>query len=222
MGILGSLFGRGDRGASAVRVRGDEFLSQVYEEAYSSLDAGEIEDVYRAAISASTVVSTGLLANDPLLAELWGEGNLVKARAIIGVWTSIIAHILLQNEANQDAVVEGIGKATASLFGTEAGATLRELRACSIQHVADQETRKSGGVPSYEYSLIYLRCLKALGKQVPDFGDIPVPIPSMAEVFAKFPGISGADLGFESVMLMPAMIGSGARTAREIFDSLRA
>ena len=204
-------------------IQGAELLQNVVDEAYQVLAPGRTEDVYRASLIGGLVGVETILGLDPVLRNLWGSGNPEKAHNIVEVWTSTLAVYLLQQQPNQEAVTEGVAVGLASIvFESDENVALAELRAYQGQRLADERIRaegNTGGTGYYASTLIYLRCLRALGRQI-DFTRFPIPVKSLEELVGD--GLVAArDLGSpETIIVIPAILVDSLRRARTAFDSL--
>jgi len=97
------------------------------------------------------------------------------------VWASIDALALLQNQLNE-TVCRHIAKGLSTVaFSSGEDVIYRELKQFQHQQVADEEMRKDGGIPTYAETLLYLRCLRTLGRD-DILEKIPTPIPSITEL----------------------------------------
>ena len=209
--MLSKLFGR------PPKVRGIKLLHTLADRAFNALASGAIEDVYRASLIGGVVGAEGMLKVDPKMVSLWGRGDSTKAARLLEVWVSTVAVHLLQNEPNQDEVTRGIAKGLATVvFRSDEAVGLTELQAYQIQRKADDQIRAEGGVALYGHTLIYLRCLRALGQPL-DFGTFPVPLRSVSELLSK--GLV-EDAGRPETILGIAMVlAESATLARSAFDA---
>ncbi len=180
-----------------------------------------IEDVFRASLSGGCRAALTVLEQDAHLASLWGEGSLLKAERLVEVWASTIALTLLHEEPDIEAVLRRIsGGFAIVVFGSDVDDAYQEIRAFQLHQQADDVIREQGGIPTYAYALLRLRCLRAMGRDI-DFGDIPVPIPSITELMAT-KILEPEDHGSieEALLFIPAH-SIGVQVAKEAYDELR-
>ena len=162
------------------KLSGLDFFDAVLEQADNNLAPGGYEDLWRASLIGGSLGAEAMLKLDSKLASLWGNGSLIKAARLLEVWTSTVLLTLLQNEPNQDVVCQSIATGLAKVvFNSDEEMAYQELRVYQREQEEDNKVREQGGIPIYSYTLLYLRCLRALGKDL-DLSKIPVPMPSVA------------------------------------------
>ena len=201
------------------KLQGTELFETVLNEALQTLASGEIEDVFRASMIGGVVGARAMLHLDPKLVSLWGGGDLSKAAKLTEVWASTVAVYLLQNEADQDAVTRGIATGLATVaFQSDEATGLAELQAYQTQRKADDQIRAEGGIALYGYTLIYFRCLRALGHPL-DFTAFPIPFPSVSELIDR--GLVEDAGRPESIFAIATVLAESLKAAKVAFDELR-
>ena len=203
-------------GADRSSIAGAELLDVALEQVQQALAPGEIEDVFRASLIGGFVGARAMLQVDPKLVSLWGTGDLTKAAKLIVVWASTVAVYLLQNEPHQDSVTHDIATGLATVvFDSDEGVGLAELHAYQTQREADNRIRAEGGVALYGDTLIYYRCLRALGQPL-DITAFPTPISSVSELI---------DMGLvedagppKTILSIAPVLVESIKTAKEAFD----
>jgi len=159
---------------------GETLFDIVLGRALGTLGKGKSEDLCRASLIGGSLGAEAILKLDPKLASLWGNGDLTKAARLLEVWTSTVLLSLLQNQPDQDAVCREVAVGLAEVvFDSDAEVGYQELWAYQRQREADAKLQEQGGIPTYAYTVLYLRCLRALGKDL-DLRKIPIPIPSIS------------------------------------------
>lgn len=171
------IFGRNKRRSE---LPGQSFFEAALWQAYRRLSVGDYEGLWRACLCGGSIGAKLVVTQDPKLAFYWGRGNQIKAARLIEVWTSTVLVTMFQNEADQHAVCQGAASGLANVvFDSDEQIGYQELWSYMRQAEADNDTGQKGGIPSYAYTLLYLRCLRALGKDT-RFSEIPVPIESIS------------------------------------------
>ena len=179
---------------------GKEYFDLVHEMAYSTFKPGEIGDVFRASLTAGWWGAQTMLEASPKLSAWWRGGDSAKAASLVEVWASTVALSLFQNEPDQEAVCQGVARGLANYtFNSDEDLGYKELKSFRDQQQADEEIRKQGGIPTYAYTLLYLRCVRALGKDV-SLAKIPIPIPSIEELLET--GVLDYNPPFDEVLMM--------------------
>lgn len=204
-------------------IPGTELLDTVFDQAVVRLAPGDIEDVYRASLIGGRFGARLMLEVDPRLGALWGRGDISKAAKLVEVWATTVGVHLMQNHPSQEGITEGIaiGMATVA-FDSDKDTGLVELNAYQAQRKADDATKAAGqGMGSYQLTVLYLRCFRALGRPV-DLAAVPIPIPSIAELVERGLVAPENTVGPEALFAMPQILAKSLQIAKEVFDDLRA
>jgi len=125
-------------------------------------------------------------------------------------------------QPDQDAVYRHIAKGVSEIVHYSYGESIayRELKQFKRQQQADEEMRMEGGIPTYAQTLLYLRCLRALGKNVM-LERIPTPIPSIAELYDA--GLLDPDdnATFDQLIYLIRLEAESSEMALEEFNRLK-
>lgn len=206
--------------ASDSSLPGTQFLETELNRAYDGLATEPIWDGFRASLIGGRWAALSLLQHESKLGSLWGDGDSLKASKLIEVWASTVALGLYQNEPDQDAVCESVGRGLAALLGSDEETGYRELKAYKDQQATSPKVRAQGGIPTYHLLLLYLRSRRALGTGS-NLAAIPIPIPSISELLDT--GLIEPDDNPlpDAILLLAELEARGTAVANEAFNSLR-
>jgi len=200
---------------------GGEYIEAAFDKASKTLAVGEMENVFRASLTGGAWGARTVLEVNPSLAALWGKGSPTKAANLLEVWASTVGLALLQNESDQMDVCHGVAKGFATVvFNSDGILGYAELKSFRNQLQADEDLRKRGGIPTYSYLLLYLRCLRALGKDA-SLAKIPVPIPSIRELLDTGVLKKTDSPSFEESLTLQQIHVESAGVGGRTFNSLR-
>ena len=201
------------RGPTAVE--GEWLLAQACERAYSRLAEGQIEDVYRASLTGGLFASAAVLVADDDYRALWGHGTQARAAALLEVWASTLAALLLPWKSDREEVVLGVGVGLSTMLGMEPG-TGRDALDTFLYHMERNET--------YPFCILDARVLQALLGNEIDFRQFARPNFSHAGLLERHPELQVADKNDSSSvrifsLLMPITV-EAMDVAKEHFQQL--
>ena len=142
------------------------------------------------------------------------------ASRLLEVWTWTVATILLNKMADQEAMAESSARGLARVvFESDESVSVAESKAYRTQLKHDETISQSGGVPLYSQTILYWRCINALGGNI-DFGSMPMPITDIGKLITDGL-INPVDDGSPRTILtiLPIIVES-ARTARAAYDQI--
>ena len=203
-------------------ILGSDILHGVADAAYEFLAPGEIEDVYRASLIGGLNGALQILNLDDRLASMWRaeERKAHMASRLLEVWTWTVATLLLNKTADQELMAESTAQGLARVvFESDESAAVAESKAYRAQLKHDETISQSGGIPLYSQTILYWRCINALGGNI-DFGSMPMPITHTGNLIADGL-INPVDHGDPGTILaiLPIIVES-ARTARAAYDQI--
>ncbi len=167
-----------------------------------------------AALIAASAAADRFLALDPDSEAEWAYAGVEEGEQLLEVWASTLAAFMLRTWQDPSVVTE-VARQYSDLFGTNSQVAEGELRVYELQRVHDEGESRPALAAS---SLLVLRCRRAVGLDVPDLTNLPVPVRESRELIDA--GLVLPDplvtLGVEGVQ------SEALRNARDVSDRLDA
>ena len=172
-------------------IHGTKFLETAFNELIGRLGNRRIDNLYRACLLGANVGIRLMLTDDEWCCQMWGEGDIDKARHLFEVWTSSAALWLVRHDENQDSIRGGMVRDFLSLFNSNKVELEAELLVFQKTMNTEFETEaniKPDNVRICTYETLYLRTLRALNdKGVPSFRLFPAPWGMLRDMMSAYP-----------------------------------